>query len=62
MNAAVAQLFDLSERVAIVTGGTKGLGRSIAFGLAGAELTGSDFRPYRSYMPQPEGNITRCPA
>jgi NAD(P)-dependent dehydrogenase (short-subunit alcohol dehydrogenase family) len=36
MNAAVAQLFDLSERVAIVTGGTKGLGRSVAFGLAGA--------------------------
>jgi NAD(P)-dependent dehydrogenase (short-subunit alcohol dehydrogenase family) len=36
MHADVSQLFDLSERVAIVTGGTKGLGRSIAFGLAGA--------------------------
>ena len=36
MNAGVSQLFDLSERVAIVTGGTKGLGRSMAEGLAGA--------------------------
>ena len=36
MNAGVAQLFDLSERVAIVTGATKGLGRSMAEGLAGA--------------------------
>ena len=36
MNAAVSPLFDLSERVAIVTGGTKGLGRSVAFGLADA--------------------------
>src|SRR5579862_3807985 len=29
-------LFDLSGRVAIVTGGSRGLGRSIASGLAGA--------------------------
>jgi len=36
MNAGVSQLFDLSERVAIVTGATKGLGRSLAEGLAGA--------------------------
>jgi NAD(P)-dependent dehydrogenase (short-subunit alcohol dehydrogenase family) len=36
MNAQVSQLFDLSERVAIVTGATKGLGRSMAEGLAGA--------------------------
>jgi NAD(P)-dependent dehydrogenase (short-subunit alcohol dehydrogenase family) len=36
MNAEVSQLFDLSERVAIVTGATKGLGRSMAEGLAGA--------------------------
>jgi NAD(P)-dependent dehydrogenase (short-subunit alcohol dehydrogenase family) len=36
MNAQVSDLFDLSDRVAIVTGGTKGLGRSMAEGLAGA--------------------------
>ena len=36
MNAQVSELFDLSERVAIVTGATKGLGRSMAEGLAGA--------------------------
>jgi Domain of unknown function (DUF4158) len=30
--------------------------------LAGPGSTGSKFRPNRSYMPQPEGNITRCPA
>jgi NAD(P)-dependent dehydrogenase (short-subunit alcohol dehydrogenase family) len=36
VNAVVSQLFDLSERVAIVTGATKGLGRSMAEGLAGA--------------------------
>jgi NAD(P)-dependent dehydrogenase (short-subunit alcohol dehydrogenase family) len=36
MNAEVSQLFDLAARVAIVTGATKGLGRSMAEGLAGA--------------------------
>jgi gluconate 5-dehydrogenase len=36
MNADVSRLFDLSERVAIVTGATKGLGRSMAEGLAAA--------------------------
>jgi NAD(P)-dependent dehydrogenase (short-subunit alcohol dehydrogenase family) len=36
MNTDISSLFDLAERVAIVTGGTKGLGRSVAFGLAGA--------------------------
>ena len=30
--------------------------------LAGSASTGRPLRPYRSYMPQPEGNMTRWPA
>src|SRR3982074_2663372 len=36
MTAHVKQLFDLSGRVAIVTGGSRGLGREMAEGLAEA--------------------------
>jgi 2-deoxy-D-gluconate 3-dehydrogenase len=36
MNQATAQIFDLSEQVAIVTGGANGVGASIASRLAGA--------------------------
>src|ERR1700674_3791520 len=36
MTAHIKQLFDLSERVAIVTGGSRGLGQEMAEGLAEA--------------------------
>ncbi len=36
MHASLEKLFDLTGQVAIVTGATKGLGRSIAFGLSRA--------------------------
>lgn len=44
---AVANLFDLSNNVAVVIGGTSGLGRAIALGLAdaGADVVATSRRP-----------------
>ena len=36
MNARIAQLFDLSERIALVTGGNSGIGKAIGWALAAA--------------------------
>ena len=35
----VEELFDLTGRVAVVTGGSRGIGRGMALGLAGAGAT-----------------------
>jgi NAD(P)-dependent dehydrogenase (short-subunit alcohol dehydrogenase family) len=39
MNEATAQLFDLSDQVAVISGGGNGLGAAIATRLAGAGAT-----------------------
>jgi 2-dehydro-3-deoxy-D-gluconate 5-dehydrogenase len=43
----LANLFDLSGNVAVVTGGNGGIGRSIALGLAQAELPSQFWRATR---------------
>ncbi len=47
----LANLFDLSGNVAVVTGGNGGIGRSIALGLAQAELPSQFWRATRRARP-----------
>jgi len=41
---SLANLFDLSQHVAVVTGGSGGFGRSVALGLTQARAAGADPR------------------